>query len=314
MTRHERSHTQLIAASAKVVYQLVADVSRWPAVFGPTVYVNHLWRDGGAERFRIWATVNGEVAAWTSQRKLDYHNLRISFEQERSQAPVASMGGSWTFREFGPEHCEVELRHHFTAVDDDPGDVQWISTALDANGAAELAALRRIAESGYPVDDVLFAFEDVVHAGGCPAAEIYEFIRRGDLWAERLPHVRSAQMTEDPAGIQHLTMETMTADGSAHTTSSTRLLLDNQIIYKQHVLPDLLSGHSGQWTIDDTDSGAVITARHVVALRPEAVTDVMGPDGTLAAARTFIHEALSTNSRATLDHARAHAQALSDQQ
>jgi aromatase len=314
LSRYERSHTELVGAPAKVVYQLVADVKRWPAVFGPTIYVDYLWQDDAAERFQIWASVNGEVKTWTSRRELDSAGLHITFEQERSQAPIASMGGSWTFRETGPSRCEIELRHHFTAVDDDPGAVEWISTALDANSAAELGALRRIAESGHRLDEVLFGFEDVVRTEG-PAAEIYEFIRRGDLWAERLPHVRAVQMTEDAAGVQQLTMETRTADGSAHATSSTRLLLSgNRIVYKQHVLPALLNGHSGQWTVDDAGgTGTVITARHVVALRPESVTGVMGPDRTLADARAFIREALGANSQATLEHACAYALSLAEQ-
>jgi aromatase len=163
------------------------------------------------------------------------------------------------------------------------------------------------------VDDVLFGFEDVVHAGNS-ADEIYEFIRRGDLWADRLPHVSAAQMTEDASGVQRLTMETKTADGSAHTTSSTRLLLSgNRIVYKQHVLPALLSGHSGQWAVENAGTSTVVTARHVVALRPEAVAEVMGPDRTLADARVFIREALGANSRATLEHACAHARAVAEQ-
>jgi aromatase len=306
----ERVHTTLIEAPADLVYQLIANVTWWPALFGPSLHVEHLWQEANAERFQIWATVNQEVKTWTSRRELDPGALTITFEQERSQAPIASMGGEWSFRTLGPNRCEVNLGHHFTAVDDDPQALAWISAALDRNSEAELDALRRIAESGHPPADVLFAFEDVVETSGS-AADVYDYVQRGDLWAQRLPHVREVRMTEDADGVQTLTMLTETADGSTHSTSSTRLCLPgNRIVYKQHILPKLLTGHSGQWNCAESESGATITARHVVAVDPNAVTEVLGPDATLADAREFLRSALGGNSRTTLSFACAHAEEL----
>jgi ribosome-associated toxin RatA of RatAB toxin-antitoxin module len=303
-----RSHSTRIDAPAGVVYQLVADAARWPVVFGPTVHVEHIARSATDERFRIWATVNGGVSTWTSRRHLDPVGLRVTFEQERSQAPVASMGGEWSFRAIDADSCEITLDHHFTAVDDDPASIDWINTALDRNGEAELAALRRIAELGQPLDDVLFEFEDVVRTDGS-AADVYEYIRRGDLWPLRLPHVHEATMTEDADGVQALTMVTRTADGTTHSTSSTRLCLpDNRIVYKQHEMPALLLGHSGQWTCTDDGGGATITARHLVAVNPAAIGAVLGPDSTLADARVFLRNALGDNSRTTLSFACRYAE------
>ncbi|ADP79387.1 aromatase/cyclase [Pseudofrankia inefficax] len=313
--RHERVHTMTVAAPAEGVYDLVADVTRWPAVFGPTVHVEHRWRDAGAERFQLWATANGEVKTWTSRRTLDPVAGRITFEQERSQAPIASMGGEWSFSPDGPHSTLITLRHHFTAVGDDPAAVEWIGVALDRNSEAELASLRRIAELGHPPSDLVFAFEDVERTPG-RAADAYEYIRRGDLWADRLPHVRSARMTEDADGVQELTMETETADGSTHRTSSTRLLLGgSRIVYTQHVLPALLLGHSGQWIFEEDvtpgpDGGALattVTARHLVAVDPAAVPTVLGTGTTLAEARAFVRDALGANSRVTLRSACAYA-------
>ena len=53
--------TEYEGASPEVVYQLVADVTRWPVVFGPTVRVEHIERSPGHERFRIWAVVGEAV-------------------------------------------------------------------------------------------------------------------------------------------------------------------------------------------------------------------------------------------------------------
>jgi ribosome-associated toxin RatA of RatAB toxin-antitoxin module len=301
-----RTHSTRIAAPFERVYALIADVTRWPAVFSPTVYVEHLARTENEERFQIWATVNGAVATWTSRRHLDPAGLRVRFEQERSQAPVAAMGGEWSFR---PDHsgngCEVVLDHHFSAVDDDPSAIEWISTALDRNSEAELDALRRIAELGEPLEEILFSFSDVVHTTGEVAAA-YEFLLRGDLWPQRLPHVREATMTEDEQGVQELTMVTLTADGAQHTTRSTRVPLPGKrLVYKQHRMPALMLGHSGLWTCAEDGT---LTARHVVAVNPAAATEVLGEQATLADAREFLRNALGNNSRATLTHARAHAE------
>jgi aromatase len=306
----ERVHTTVIEAPAERVYALIANVTWWPALFGPSIHVEHLWQEGNAERFQIWATVNEQVKTWTSRRELDPGALTISFEQERSQAPIKSMGGEWSFRTFAPDRCEVILKHHFTAVDDDKEALAWIGAALDRNSAAELASLRQIAESGHPPQEVLFAFEDVLETRGS-AADVYDYIRRGDLWAQRLPHVREVRMTEDADGVQTLTMLTETADGSTHSTSSTRLCLPgNRIVYKQHVLPKLLTGHSGAWMCVDSGSGSTITARHVVAVDPNTVEEVLGPDATLADARDFLRSALGSNSRTTMSFAAAHAEQL----
>jgi aromatase len=104
-------------------------------------------------------------------------------------------------------------------------------------------------------------------------------------------------------------MDTVTPDGHTHTTKSIRLCFpDERIVYKQLLPPALLLGHSGAWSFapgpgDDT----VVTSRHVVAINPAAIPDVLGPGRTLDDARRYAHEALSANSRTTLSHAAEHA-------
>ncbi|MEU7578555.1 aromatase/cyclase [Streptomyces sp. NPDC041068] len=304
-TLHRVEHTRTVAAPAAALYGLVADVTRWPAVFEPTVAVRHLARGERTERFEIWATVGEEVAHWTSRRTLDPARRYISFRQEHSRPPVTAMSGCWLFRELPDGTTEIVLRHRFSVVDDDPAALDAMTRAMDANSTRELAALARVAESGHPVDDVVFAFTDTVPLTG-PAVDAYAFVDRADLWAQRLPHVARADLTEPRPGIQHLEMDTTTADGSTHTTRSTRITeAPGWIAYKQHLTPALLAGHSGEWTFAEGPEGPLATARHTVALAPEAVTDVLGPDATLADARTYIREALGRNSATTLQHAAA---------
>jgi aromatase len=303
---HTTRHTLVVDAPPQALYGLVADVSRWPAVFGPCVHVRHTERGEHEERFEIWARVGDRIAGWASRRTLDPERLRIVFAQERSQAPVASMGGEWLFQETPDGRTEVVLLHTFTAVDDDPQAVRWIDEVLDRNSLAELAALAAVAGCGHPVDEVVFSFTDTLALPG-RAADAYSFVHRADRWAEELPHVARVELTETADGVQDLTMDTLTADGSTHTTHSVRVCGGpSWIAYKQFVTPKLLSGHSGLWTFSEGPRGAVATATHIVSLDPSAVTEVLGPGATLADARAWIRDALGRNSLATLSFAAAY--------
>jgi ribosome-associated toxin RatA of RatAB toxin-antitoxin module len=309
LTEHRTVHRRTVSASPEVLYGLVADVTRWPVIFGPTVHAEHLERGDRAERFRLWALVNGTVASWTSRRRLDPDVLRIDFRQEASTPPIASMGGDWHFRERPGGHAEVVLGHDFTVVDDDPDGVAWVTSALHGNSDVELGALARLAEAGHPVDDLVLSFEDVVPIPGT-AADVFDFVNRADLWPERLPHVSRLVLTEDVPGVQHMEMETVTEGGHTHTTSSVRLCFrPGRIVYKQLVPPKLLLGHSGAWEFADGPGGAVVTAHHTVAIDPAAVEEVLGAGKTVADARQYVRTALGANSTATLAHAAAHAAA-----
>ena len=217
--------------------------------------------------------------------------------------------GAGTFTRLPGGRTEVVLEHDFTAVDDDADALEWITRAVDRNSPVELAALARIAEQDHPVDDLVFSFSDVVRLPGT-AADAYAFVHRSDAWPDRLPHVRRVVLREDEPGVQLMEMDTVTADGSTHTTESVRLCFEpSSIVYKQSVPPKLLFGHSGSWAFEDTADGVVVTARHTVAINPDAVPEVLGEGRTVADAAAYLREALGRNSRATLSHAGAHAEA-----
>ncbi|MFI2431140.1 aromatase/cyclase [Streptomyces sp. NPDC018693] len=299
-------HLRYSMAPAHTLYELAADVTRWPAIFGPSVYAQHLSRGPHTERFRLWAQVNGQLKSWVSRRELDPDALWIRFDQEESAAPIAGMGGEWHFRPLPDGGTEIVLLHEFTAVDDSQETVGWISSALDRNSAVELEALTRIAELGHSVDDVVFTFTDTV-ALKRPAAEVYDFLYRADLWPQRLPHVRRVTLKEDEPNLQDMVMETVTSDGSAHSTHSVRVCLPGQlIVYKQLVPPRLLFGHSGRWELAGEGDEVLVTAEHTVAINPGAIAEELGAGKTLADAREFVRTALGRNSRSTLAHAASH--------
>ncbi|MER7181910.1 aromatase/cyclase [Streptomyces hyaluromycini] len=305
----EVEHGITISAPAAEVYRLIADVANWPRIFPPTIYVDHLERSGSEELIGIWATANGEAKNWTSRRVLDPEALRITFRQTVSTPPVASMGGTWIIEPAGAGVSRVRLLHDYTAVDDDPAGLAWIDEAVDRNSRSELAALKTNVELATASEELTFSFEDTVRVDGS-AKDLYDFVNEADRWSERLPHVATVRLTEDTPGLQTLEMDTRAKDGSTHTTKSYRVCLEGRkIAYKQTTLPALMNLHTGYWTFRETDEGTFASSQHTVVLRPENIAKILGPEAGVAEARAYVQGALSTNSRATLNHAKAYAEA-----
>jgi aromatase len=306
----EVEHSIEIDAPADRVYGYIADAAHWPRMFPPSVHVERLEGDDRHEVIQIWATANGAAKTWRSRRDLDPAARRVRFRQVVSQPPVAAMGGTWIVEPLGGDRCRVRLRHDYRAVDDNPDGLAWIEQALDRNSTAELAALKANAERDAGGSPLLLSFDDAVRVAG-RAKDVYDFLDRADLWQQRLPHVARVVLTEDPPGLQVLEMDTRTAQGTQHTTRSVRVCRPHRrIVYKQTVLPALLSLHTGEWSIEPDGDGLVVTSRHTVAIREEAVTEVLGAGADVARARAFLREALGGNSRATLNLAKEHAEQL----
>ena len=301
-------HSVEIDADVESVYRLVENVAAWPAIFGPTIYVLPLERNGNRERFRIWATVNGKVARWTSARALDPDNRCISFEQEHPDAPLAAMGGRWEFRATRRGGTEVVLHHHFRMLDESPEAADWVRRALDRNSAAELTALANVAGTGHPVQDVLFTFRQTVTGNGS-VADAYDFVHHAEHWPARLPHVTHVRLAEEEAGVQQLEMVTGVPGGGTHTTESVRVCFPGEVIvYKQSVVPAPLMGHSGLWRFGRQGNDVVIVSEHTVLLDPDRVEEVFGTSATVADARVSVREALANNSRVTMSHAKEFAE------
>ncbi|MFC9295352.1 aromatase/cyclase [Streptomyces sp. NPDC057011] len=305
---HEVEHDVTIAAPAAAVYRLIAEVENWPRIFPPTIYVDQVDKGTGEERIRIWATANGEAKNWTSRRILDPEGLRIDFRQEVSAPPVASMGGAWLIEPLSRTESRVRLLHDYRAIDDDPAGLAWIEEAVDRNSRSELAALKTNIEFAHQAEELTFSFEDTVQVNGS-AKDVYDFVNEANLWAERLPHVASIRLTEDVPGLQTLEMDTRAKDGSTHTTKSYRVTFPHhRIAYKQVTLPALMTLHTGYWTFTENADGVAASSQHTVVLNTANIARILGEGATVADAREYVHSALSTNSRATLGHAKDYAE------
>jgi aromatase len=306
---HEVEHQVTVSAPAATIYRLIAEVENWPLIFPPTVYVDYVERAGDSERIRIWATANGAAKNWTSARVLDPAGLRIEFRQEVSTPPVAGMGGTWLIEPISEAESRVRLRHDYRAVDNDQDNLSWIEEAIDSNSRSELAALKERAEMvAGAADDLMMSFEDTVQIDGA-AKDIYDFINEAQHWKDRLPHVVRVALTEDTPGLQILEMDTSTKDGSTHTTKSVRVCFPHsKIVYKQITLPALMALHTGSWHFADHSEGVAATSQHTVVINAPNITRILGEDAGVPEAREFIRNALGTNSRATLGHAKEYAE------
>jgi aromatase len=304
----EVEHEITISAPAASVYRLIAEVENWPRIFPPTVFVDHVERSATEERIRIWATANGSAKNWTSRRVLDPRALRIEFRQEVSAPPVAAMGGTWIIEPLSSNESRVRLLHDYRAIDDDPDDLKWIDEAVDRNSRSELAALKTNVEAAVASEDLLFSFTDTVRING-QAKDVYDFINEAQLWKERLPHVARVSLQEETPGLQVLEMDTLTKDGSSHTTKSVRVTFPHsRIVYKQITVPALMTLHTGYWLFEEDSEGVNATSQHTVVINTENITRILGESATVADAKDYVQNALSTNSRATLGHAKAYAE------
>ncbi|MEU3052035.1 aromatase/cyclase [Streptomyces fimicarius] len=305
----EVEHEITVDAAAEDIYRLIAEVENWPRIFPPTVHVEQVERGEHSERIRIWATANGEAKNWTSRRDLDPEGLRITFRQEVSAPPVATMGGTWIIEPLGGNSSRVRLLHDYRAVDDDPESLEWIDRAVDRNSRSELAALKANVELATGAAELTLSFEDSVRVEGA-AKDVYAFIDEADQWKSRLPHVAEVDLREDEPGLQVLRMDTLTKDGSSHTTESVRVCFPHhRIVYKQTTLPALMKLHTGYWRLTDNGDGSTTaTSQHTVIVNTENIARILGPDAGVAEARTYLRNALGANSRATLDHAKRYAE------
>ena len=284
----EVEHEITVSAPAATVYRLIAEVDNWPRIYPRTVYAEQVPEAGGQELVRIWATTEASFEHWTALRTLDPERLRITFRPTGFGPPLASMDGGWVIEPLSPAESRVRLLHAFSVVDNDPGELKRIDSAVDRNSRTELADLKKSVEEAYLAEEFTFSFEDTARIAGS-AEDVYDFVNEAQLWAERLPHVTEVRLDEDKPGLQTLETVTRAPDGSTQLARSHRVCLPHRrIAYRQVTLPALLSLHTGSWTFEETAAGVVASARHTVVLNTANITAILGPDATVADARAHV--------------------------
>ncbi|WP_181383696.1 aromatase/cyclase [Streptomyces sp. NWU339] len=306
---HRTSHSVEVDAPAGVVYGLISDARQWPLFFPENVHVERLEFDGTNERLRMWATADGRVRSWISERAQDPGARCVEFRQTHPQLPVTTMRGLWTVEERAPGPILLTLRHDFAVHGDSAGDAAWVEQVVDTDSRAQLASLRSLAERWKRFDDLVLSFEDAVRVQAS-VESVYGFLHRVADWPTLIPHVTRLDLTEDAPGVQLMSMDTLTSGGAVHTTESVRICFPHagRIVYKQTETPVLMEAHTGEWNVVPDEDGVTALAQHNVVLREEAVEQVLGAGADLDRARRHVREALGRSSTAILHLARQHAE------
>lgn len=297
-------HTVRVAAPPRRVYQLIANVGRWPEIFDPIVAVEAPDFDGTTERVRVWELVDNEVLSCVSHREHNSGRMQVRFRQEGAPHPLASMGGLWLVVPKG-SGCLVALDHYYRVTDDNPADVRWLQEAIDHNSTTMLSALRETAENDGELDQLWLAYENSVDVDG-DAKDVYDFLARAQDWPHRIPHVDRLLVDEDVTDVQHVQSDVRLPNGSVHTTNLIRLCFPETLIVFKHTRPPaMMRAHTGTFAVTQLAHTVRATATYRVRLRRDAL-----PEGaTVGEMRATVRQILHKMSLATLGRAKAFAEA-----
>ncbi|MFG3207875.1 SRPBCC family protein [Streptomyces sp. NPDC048192] len=300
---HFAQHTIAVEAPAGVVYGLLADAPRWPVLLPAFVHVERIDFDGAEENLRLWWLRHGQVCSASARRVLLPPQRRIEFEVQDG-LPGAPTCGVWSVAPDGADRCLLTLRQERPAGPGQPPG------ALETDVQAELAVLREAAERWERWDELLLSFEDSVYVAGSPEL-VYDFLYRVEDWAERLPHVEWAEVTEDRPGVQATVLHTCDPDtGRTQVSEAVRLCFPaaGRIVHKQTVTPDPVAAHYGEWSLEPDATGVRVVSVHQVMLRDSAVEPLPGRGAEPVDARRYVREWLGRTSTEALDLARWHAE------
>lgn len=153
-------HTIRVAAPPKQVYQLIANVGRWPQLFDSVLAVEHIGYDRTGERVRFWGNFGDRRGSWVTSRELNPKRMQVRFREERAAYPLASLGGLWLVLPKGTGST-VALDHYYRIIDDNAAEARRIDETIGRSSDAMLVAVRAAAELG-GLDDLWLPAPDRV--------------------------------------------------------------------------------------------------------------------------------------------------------
>ena len=293
-------------APVEVLRELITDVERWPQLHRPAVHAEFLERKDDEALIQHWAvTGDRSVRTWKARRWIEED--RIVVAHEPAEKPLASVGGEWVFTPAGGGRTLVTMRHEFVLHDDDARLAAAQSESMRRGARAYLDTLKYAAEARDELAELIISFEDPLFIAGS-IEDVYAYLYEADKWPERIPHVARLVMEETTSGIQFFDMDTVSADGSAHTTRSVRVCLPyGKIVYKQTQPPKTMHAHTGHWVFTETPEGVIASARHTATIRTEGL-HLLGEGTTVQGARKYLRKILSANSMGNLRLAKEYAE------
>ncbi|MFE2288769.1 SRPBCC family protein [Streptomyces sp. NPDC059443] len=307
---HASEQTALVAAPADVVYGVLADAVRWPLLLPSPVHVERMDFDGVREQLRLWDMAGERVRSFHVRRELHPRSRTVEFSEEDTARLGAPTTGTWTVEARGTTESVLTLRQERTLESLPAAESERSRQEWRAEPAERLAQVKTIAERWERLDELLLSFEDSVYVEG-PAELVYDFLYRIEDWPQRVPHVESAEVTEDVPGVQMAALDSCaTPGGGTVGTRSVRLCFPaaERIVYKELVTPELIAAHSGEWSLVPEGGGVRVVCAQQVMLREEAVEGVLGRGTELVEARRYVRTWLGRTSNETLALAKWQAQ------
>ncbi|WP_329113074.1 SRPBCC family protein [Streptomyces sp. NBC_01465] len=307
-TARSTLHTVSVDAPASVVYGMLADAPRWPLFLPSCIHVERMEFDGTEEQLWVWDVEDDRVRFSRVRRVLHPRTRSVDFEEfagEDSSWPGAVASGTWSVAPEDGGRSALTLRYEELVPGGTPA-----RGALEADVLGRLDGIRQMAERWDSLDELLLSFEDSTRVDG-PSELVYDFLYRVEDWADLLPRVDSAHVTEDLPGVQIAALDTCSVHtGLTVTAEAVRLCFPaaGRIVYKETVTPDLIAAHTGEWSILPDESGLTVVSAHRVLLRPEAFAEVLGDDACPADARLYVREWLGRADQEALGLAKWHAE------
>ncbi|WP_369033858.1 MULTISPECIES: nuclear transport factor 2 family protein [Streptomyces] len=147
---HRAEHDVVVRAPADVVFGILSDFAQWSRFFPGTVHIEPLGTEGDEPRVQIWRAPEGadaEVKTWVSLVELDPKTRSMTFRQERSAPPMASLSGEWSIEPLDADHSRIVLTHAYQLVDE--SFQAGLDALIDRNSDLELGHLRDAAEQDH---------------------------------------------------------------------------------------------------------------------------------------------------------------------
>lgn len=284
-------------APAAVVYDAVADTSKWPLLFDSCVSVAVLENGASGELTRIEALQGDHIIAWTTRRHYHPEVYRIDFALETPMPFLETMEGQWRVTTLGPNRSLLSVCRSFKLREgpDDP-QPEMILRFLDENADAEMLAIKSFVETG----DANFMVARSRHLLPFAPDRVYRALAEIRRWPEILPHCASLDVIYDDGIGQEFIMKIGSSAGaeqfrSVRTCDPSRLYIS----YFQPSPPSLLVHHNGSWTIRAARDGAEIVAEHRLRINSARCVEAFG-DESLARNKARVRERINANTHTTV--------------
>lgn len=306
-------HSAEIDAPIESVYDMCANVLKWPEYFPPCKKVRIISEDGMVQLIEITAQSNETEFTWQSERVLHPDSYRIDFEQYKPSPLLKCMQGSWRMLGLSKGTLLV-LEHRFETKEKVEGIVDTVHSEKEAiafmhrtienNSKKELNSIKKVLESDHlGATEAVFSSEIEIQA---TAKQIYGLLYEVQNWPQVLPHCKQINVIYEDGRNQEFEMTVVGVQGKLEVMRSVRHGYNNRSIeYFQPSLPPALQRHEGKWTITETGNGTRLESWHRIALSPEGVRSLWGGI-ELEKALALVEQAIEKNSMTTMQTLKAY--------